>query len=410
MAQAAAKTSSKRKNKKGPGIFDLIGNIFKPILALLIASGLIQALRDILVMTSVISPQTSSYIFLHAIADAVFYFLPIYLAFSSAQAFGASPFMAAAVAAFLVYPSVTQLFQWSNAVGWNLTIFHVIPVTYAKYPSSVLPIILIVYVQSWIERGVKKIVPDILKTILFPLLTLFITAVVGLVILGPIGTWIGNMFAAAIGFVDSFVPWMVPTLIGAVAPFLVLTGSHYSLFPVATQNLAVLGFDTVMIPGMLASNMALAGMSFAIAIRSKGKTYTSYSASAGLTSLLGISQSSLYGNAMPLKKPLYASIIGGAAGGLIAGIFSVRSFAFQTPGLLALLSFYKPGETMNLIWSIVTCVVGFIAAFVMTMVLGFQEPDEKTALELTGETPDEAEAEAENHDEMKTESNPTSQQ
>ena len=218
------------------------------------------------------------------------------------------------------------------------------------------------------------------------------------------------MFAAAIGFVDSFVPWMVPTLIGAVAPFLVLTGSHYSLFPVATQNLAVLGFDTVMIPGMLASNMALAGMSFAIAIRSKGKTYTSYSASAGLTSLLGISQSSLYGNAMPLKKPLYASIIGGAAGGLIAGIFSVRSFAFQTPGLLALLSFYKPGETMNLIWSIVTCVVGFIAAFVMTMVLGFQEPDEKTALELTGETPDEAEAEAEKNDEMKTESNPTSQQ
>ena len=94
--------------------FDTLGQIFKPILPIMIGGGLLQALRDILLMTGVIEKVSSSYIFLNALGDAVFYFLPIYLAFTSAKVFGASPFMAAATAGFLLYPEVTKLFEWAR--------------------------------------------------------------------------------------------------------------------------------------------------------------------------------------------------------------------------------------------------------------------------------------------------------
>ena len=161
-----------------------------------------------------------------------------------------------------------------------------------------MPIILIVFFQSKIEPLLKRIIPDLLRSILFPVLTLFITCVAGIIVLGPIGTWVGDGLAFVITWLNSVVPWLVPTLVGAASPFLVITGSHYSLFPVATQNLAQLGYDTVLMPGMMASNIALAGASFAVAIRSKQKSYKSYCASSGITSFFGISQSSLYGIAI----------------------------------------------------------------------------------------------------------------
>lgn len=392
MANIGVAAQERRQNPLS-SIFDIIGGIFKPVLSIIVGAGILQALRDILLMTGAITRTSSSYIFLHAMGDAVFYFLPIFLAFSAAKVFGASQYMAAAIAAFLVYPSITDLFEWSNAVGWDLTIFGVIPVTYSRYPSSVLPIILIVWIQSYLEKGIQKIVPDILKTIFVPVLTLFSTAFLGLVILGPIGTWVGDLLAALINLLNSNVPWLVPMLIGALAPLLVLTGSHYSLFPVATQNLATLGYDTVMLPGNLASNLALAGMSFAVAVRAKSTLYKSYSASAGITALFGISQSSLYGIAIPLKKPLYAAMAAGGLAGLFAGITEIKSYSFVTPGLLSLVSYLSENESIwNLIFAVLTAALGFVLGFIFTWIMGFEEPDELTIREITGTKETEAPA------------------
>lgn len=368
------------------GLFDIIGGIFKPILSIIIAAGMIQVARDILVMTGAFSENSSSYIFMNSMADAVFYFLPIWLAFSSARIFGASPYLAAAVAAFLIHPDVTRLFEWVQSTGWDLTIFNVIPVTYARYPASVVPIILIVWVQSYLEKGIKRIVPDLLKTILVPLLTFFLSAFIGLVVLGPAGTWLGNLLALVINAMNSRVPWLVPAVVGALSPFMVLTGTHYALFPVVIQNLATMGYDTVMLPGMAASNLALAGMSFAIGLRSRGKIYKSYSISAGLTSIFGISQSSLYGNAIPLKRPLYAAIIAGGAGGLLAGLTGAKGYSFVNPGAMLLISAYKPEDPANIAKLALVIALSLVLSFALTLAAGFEEPDDQYARELAGAT------------------------
>lgn len=362
--------------------FDVLGGIFKPVLIAIIGAGILQALRDILLLTGVIEQVSSSYIFLNAMGDAVFYFLPILLAYSSAVVFGATPFLSAAIAGFLMYPQITDLFQWAKNVSWDLTIFGVIPVTYAKYPSSVLPIIIIVWFQSKIEGPIRKLVPDLLKSILFPVLVMFITSFAALVVLGPIGTWIGDGLAFVIHYLNQRIAWLVPTLIGATSPFLVLTGSHYSLFPIATQNLAQLGYDTVLLPGMMVSNLALAGASFAVAIRSKNQRYKSFSASAGITSLFGISQSSLYGNAIPLKAPLIAAVAGGGAGGFYAGITSLRASSFVTPGLLSLVGYLQP--VSNFVNAIIAMLIAFAVTFIVTIILGFQEPSSTEVDALAG--------------------------
>lgn len=373
------------KSKFPQNIFDILGSIFRPIISIIIGAGILQALRDILLTTGAISEVSSSYIFLNAMGDGVFYFLPIFLAFSAAKVFGASAYMAASVAAFLVYPSITELFEWSQSVGWDLTLFGVIPVTYSKYPSSVLPIILIVWIQSYLEKGIDRIVPSLLKPVFVPVLTLFGTAFLGLTILGPIGTWIGDLLAAGIGFLNTYAAWLVPTVVGALSPFLVITGSHYSLFPLATQNLAQLGFDTVLLPGNMASNLALAGCSFAVSIKTGSKIYKSFSASAGVTSLFGISQSSLYGIAIPLKKTLYAAMIGGGVAGFFAGITQIKCYSFVTPGLLSLVGYFsEKAPTSNLIYAILTCVIAFVAGFILTLAFGFEDPDDVAVSQLSG--------------------------
>src|SRR5690554_6053928 len=109
--------NQRTKSKFPQNIFDILGSIFGPIISIIIGAGILQALRDILLTLGVIEQVSSSYIFLNAMGDAVFYFLPIFLAFSAARVFGASPYMAASVAAFLVYPSITELFEWAQSVG-----------------------------------------------------------------------------------------------------------------------------------------------------------------------------------------------------------------------------------------------------------------------------------------------------
>lgn len=355
-------------------LFEILGGIFRPILPIMIGGGLLQALRDILLMTGAIEQVSSSYIFLNALGDCVFYFLPIYLAFSSAKVFGASPFMSAAIAGFLMYPQVTQLFEWAKTVGWDLTLFGSIPVTYSRYPSSVLPIILIVYFQSKVEPLVEKYSPLLLKTILVPLVTMFVTGVICLIIIGPIGTWIGNIMNILIGFLNERSAWVVPTLMGAFTPLLVIAGAHYSIIPITAQNLAQLGYDTVMLPGNLASNLALAGACFAVAIKTKKTKAKGVASSAGITALFGISQSALYGIVVPLKKPLIYTIIGGGVAGFLAGITQIKAYSMITPGLLSLISYVSADEKItNLIFAVATAVIAFVVTFALTWILGFED-------------------------------------
>ena len=158
-------------------------------------------------------------------------------------------------------------------------------------------------------------------------------------------------------------------------------GVHYSLFPAATLSLAELGYETILGPGMLAANMAHAGVSLAVALKTKKDAYRSYSISAALTATMGVSQPALYGIELILKRPLYAAILGGGIGGLYAGIFNVRAFAFANPSLPALPVYLDGGN--NLIHAIMMMLVAFVAGFILTWLFGFDEPSDEVVAQAT---------------------------
>ncbi|WP_066829830.1 PTS transporter subunit EIIC [Collinsella ihumii] len=365
--EAADDGESKKKGFSVGMLLDTVTGIFAPVITAITAGGMVKAALLIMGLFG-LSSDSQEYYILNFIADSVFYFLPILLAFSSANKFGCNPYIAGIVGGVLLHPNWTALVNAGEPVS-----FFSIPVTLYNYSSSVLPIILTILFMSFVERFAEKVSPNVVKAVLQPLLTLGITAPVALIVIGPLGSWIGGIFAAILSFLDTNVPILVPTIVGAVCPLLVFAGMHLAIFPsLQTIQRAAMGYETVCGPGMLASNMAIAGATLGTALRVKNPKNREMSISTGITALCGITEPALYGVVFKFHKPLIAGMIGGAVGGLFAGIMHLKRYAFATPGIPALPTFMGD-DPMNIVIAIATVAIAFAVAFIVSFILGVDE-------------------------------------
>lgn len=197
---------------------------------------------------------------------------------------------------------------------------------------------------------------------------------------------LSNISGAALAWLTGISSWIVPLLLGAFGLFVVMAGGHYTLFPITTQLLATVGYDNIMSPGLLASNLALTGAVAAVLIKTKNREYRSYSLSASVTAALGVSQPGLYGVALPMKNVLIASVLGGAVGGLYAGITQFVFYAFVNPGIAAIPAFISPDGTFtNFINGIITMVISFAVAFLYVMFTPYNELPADQIKEITSE-------------------------
>ena len=349
---------------------DTMSGCVMPIVGPLAASGMIKALLVILTQFNIITTDTTTYQLLYMVADGVFYYLPVFLAFSSARKFGANPFLALIYGVMLVNPTYISL----RSAGEPVTLFG-LPVTMASYTSSVIPIILIVYFQSKIENIVKKYIPKAISIFGVPLVVSLITVPVGFVVLGPLGSIIGNYVAAIFTWMEGTVGWIVPVLVGGLCPLLVMTGMHYALGAAQSVQRASLGYATIMAPGMVCSNMAQAASSFGVALKTKDGNLKSLASSVGIQALCGITEPTLYGVGMVYKKPLYAAMAGGAIGGLWAGITGVKQWASGTSNIFSLPIYIGPDNSfMNII---IAVAIAMISAFVISFII-FKDPAKET--------------------------------
>ncbi|MDR1029968.1 MAG: beta-glucoside-specific PTS transporter subunit IIABC [Treponema sp.] len=357
-------------------VFDTVSGIFTPFLPALSGAGMIKAVMALLVTFKAISNTSQIYAILNFIADAAFYFMPIMLAYSSAQKFKANPYLAMTLGGVLLHPSFAAMVSAARSGGDPLT-FIGIPVSLINYGSSVVPIILSVWGMSYVQRFAEKISPKIVKFFTVPLITLLITAPVMLTLIGPLGNFIGVGIADGVTFLNARVGWLTPMIIGALTPLLVMGGMHYALVPIGAMNIASLGFDTLVGPGMLGSNIAQGGAALAVAFRTKNANLKQLASSAGVTALCGITEPAMYGVTLRLKRPLYAVLISGGVSALFAGILGVRRYMSGSPGLLTLPAYL--GEPLtNFVFAVITCVISATLAFVLTLIFGFEDPKEET--------------------------------
>lgn len=363
-------TSSKetvKKKKILAMILDTIAGIFSPIMPMIAAAGMIKALLSILIAFGMIQKEESLYYFLNFIADSAYYFLPIILAQSAAKKFNCNMYLAMMLGGVLLHPNFIALSS-SQDYAYVLGL----PVKIVTYSSSVIPIILIVFVLSYVEKFVEKIVPSIIKFIMRPLLTILIMAPLSLLIIGPLGSFIGDGLVNLLLGIESVIPWALPTLIGGFMPFLVMTGMHYSLLPAYVNSLSTLGYETIIGPGNLPSNIAQGAAALCVAIKTKNKQFRQLALSSGITALLGVSEPALFGVHLRLRKPLIATTIGGALGGLYAGIAGVQRFGGGGAGLAAL-GLYVGENPLNLIHALISVVIAFVATFLILWFMSFDD-------------------------------------
>lgn len=365
----------KDNRKIADKVIDTISGIFTPVLPAITAAGMLKAVLAILITTKLITNDSQTYQVLNFMADAGFYFLPILLANSAAKKFKVNPYMAMMIGGMLLHPTFTGMITAAKEAGTGIAVFGMnIPL--ASYGSSVIPIILSVWLMSYVEPFADKVSPKAVKFFLKPLITAMVVGIATLVVVGPLGYIISDKVAVAIGAIEARASWLVPTIIGALSPLLVMTGTHYGIIPIGINNIMTLGYDTFVGPGMMVSNVAQGGAAIAISLKTKDSEFKQLASTAGITALCGITEPALYGVNLKTKIGLYASIIGGAIGGLFYGIFGVARYATGSPGLLTL-PVYIGGDSMsNFYYACIGVVISIVVAFIVAYILYKDSVDE----------------------------------
>lgn len=388
------------KRSKLSKVLEGIASIFQPIIPAITGAGLLKAVMALCSTFGWLKGGSQTYIILNAIADAAFYFLPLILAASCAKKFKCNQGTAMALGGVLVYPQLTTLMTSVSSVNkaiaaagsydaalaagtivegaaTSIKLFNIIPVqVVTSYASSVIPIILGVWVMSYVEKFMQKYCPKAVKFFFVPFFSLTIAGILTLSLLGPIGTWASEFIQVFFTWLKNTAPWIVPTVVGIFSPFLVMTGTHYGLIPIGTNNLTTAGHDAVVGPGMLVSNTAQGAAGLAVALRSKNPDTKQLASSAGLTGVLGITEPVLYGVNLKYMFPLYAAMIGGGVGGLFLGLTGVERFGAGSPGLLVL-PVYIPTEqalalgfTMNnFIFAVIGVAIAMLVSFVSCWIM-----------------------------------------
>ncbi|KQY82726.1 PTS beta-glucoside transporter subunit IIA [Paenibacillus sp. Root52] len=364
---ASASTGEKKKRNPISALFDFISGMFTPILPAITGAGMIKGIVAILVALGWLSDISSTYIILSAIGDGAFYFLPIILAVSAAKKLGSNMYIAAALAAGIMHPTITALL----ADGHNSS-FMGITVIAASYSSTVIPIVLAVWIASYVEKAVDRVIHASLKLLIVPTVTLLIMVPLTLMTVGPLGTVLGNGLSGGISWLFDNMSIFASILIGGTMSLLIITGMHYALLPIVVGSMTTLGYDFI-IPLMFAANLAQGGAAFGVGLRSKNAQTKSLAYSTGLTAIMGITEPAMYGINMKFKKPFIAALSGGAIAGAFMGIFNVKSYVITgLAGLPSIAAFISPAVS-TLIYALIGGLIAIVAAAIITYILGFKE-------------------------------------
>lgn len=376
--QAAAPEPEKKKKSIPAAMMDALLGSMTPVIPAVIGCAMMKVLLVLLPMLGVLTSESMTYQVLTVIGDGSFYFLPILVAASAARYFKANLFLSITIAGILIHPTLQTLFSSGDPVS-----LFGIPVTAANYPYSILPAIIMAWVLSKVEKAVDRITPAITKTFLDPMLIVLICAPIALWIVGPAGAIAGDALSGALVWIQENLGWLAVGIIGGIYPVLVLFGMHHVLTPIAIASLSSLGFETIVMVAQLGANLAQCGASMAVALRSKNKNMRQTAAAAGFSALVaGITEPAMYGVTLRLKRPFIAVLIASFTSGCFAGLMQLKSFSTACPGLVTTIQYIEADRPISILYIALTCVIAIAVSFVLTLILGFRDPEsasEKTA-------------------------------
>ena len=348
-------------------IIDVISSIFAPFLYTLAACGILQGILGVLIATGLIHADMGTYKVLNFISWTAFTFLPVLIAITASKKFKVNEFIAVVIACALVSPDYISMVNSGEALS-----FLGINIQMLSYTSSVIPIILAIWMASYVEQFFTKILPTVIRNLFTPMFTIAIMVPLTLLVFGPFGSTVGGAIGGAYNFLYNLSPIAAGVIVGGLRQVLVIFWVQWGITPVTVGNYATLGYDTF--TGLQASAVfGQAGATLGVFLKAKDKEMKQVSLPAAITAIFGITEPAMYGVNLRLKKPMICGCIAGAIGGGIAGAFNAYSWAYNMPGIATIPAFFKEGYMSNFIGYIISIIVSFVIGVILTVVIGFKE-------------------------------------
>ena len=394
------------KEKKGgilDSLVDTISGIFQPILGIMTAAGMVKGLHALFIAVGLYTDGSGIALMMNAIGDAMFTFLPVMLGYTSAKKFGMKPFVGMVIGMALCYPSIqlSALAAGGEAIKtvFEGTIFATdvymkflgIPILAMDYTSTVIPVILVCYFASKCEKFFNKIIPEMVRFFVTPMFTLVISLILGYMVIGPIATFGSTAIAQGVMAVRNFSPMLAGAIVGGTWQILVIFGLHWGFIPIYINNIAVMGFDNVMMP-FFGATFAQTAVVAAMLVKTKDKKLKNLCAPAVISGIFGITEPAIYGITLPRKKPFIISCIAAAISGAYLGAFNLREYVMGGLGIFEFPAMINPAnnDMGSVVVGAIGAVIALVVGFVLTMIFFKDEemPEESTIENTTDKIKD----------------------
>lgn len=359
-------------------IIDIISSIFAPFLYTLAACGILQGILGIFVALNAIDTTGGTYQILNFVSWTAFTFLPVLISITAAKKFGVNTYVAVVIACALVCPDYINMVNAGDPVY-----FLGIRVQLLSYTSSVIPIILAIWIASYVQKFFDKYLPIVVRNLFSPMFTIAIMVPLTLLAFGPIGNTVGGAIGGAYNYLYGLSPIVAGIIVGGLWEVLVIFGVHWGITPVTVGNYATLGYDTF--TGLQASAVfAQAGAALGVFLKTKDKDMKGVSLSAAITGLFGITEPAIYGVNLRLKKPMVCGCVAGAVAGAVAGGFNAVSWGYNMPGIATIPAYFKAGHMGQFLGFLLSIAIAFVLGMLLTWIVGFEDDAKEEAGELEG--------------------------
>lgn len=340
----ASKEDVKQAAAKQQNIFKraikTLGDIFVPIIPAIVASGLLMGLLEGFCNLWPQMAESGTYTIIHLFSNAAFVYLPILIAISAAKTFGGNQFLGAVIGMIMIHSDLLNAWSVSGLTAAEIPTasawFGLYDIQLVGYQGHVIPVIIAVWLMSVIEKKLHKIVPEIIDLFVTPLVTVLVTGYVTLTVIGPVFSTVENwVLGAAVALIT--LPFGTGSAIaGAFYAPTVVAGLHHMYNALEAGLLSQNGINTWM-PIATAANVAQGAAALAVAVKTKNAKTKSMALPASLSAFLGITEPAIFGVNVRYMKPFIAGCIGGACGGLVAGLFGIGASAYGITGIFGFL-------------------------------------------------------------------------
>ena len=347
------------------------GDIFVPILPAIVASGLMMGIVEAIPKFAPAFGKTDWYSFLDLVANTAFALLPVLVAISAARVFGGNIFLGAVIGLMMVHPALIN--AWTVGTATEIPQWHIFfyPINQVGYQGHVIPVILAVLLMSKLEKGLHKIVPEMIDLFVTPLVTVMVTAFVTFTVIGPIFAILETWVLAGAEWLVTKTGGIGALVMGALYPWTVVMGLHHMYNVIEAGMIAKDGLN-IWMPIASSANFAQFGACFACFFITKNKKTKSVALPASLSASLGITEPAIFGINFRFMKPFIAAVIGGAVASLFGALVPVTvngakaalgATAYGVTGIPGLLIINN--IPMYAIQMLIACGLAFILTFVL---------------------------------------------